>query len=245
MYHSIGNLDNNEVGAELYCVSIEKFREQMEYLSGRVPLQYIRVSPLRGQTLQIGKDSPCITFDDGLLDNYTSAYPILREFGLKAYFFILAGKLGMRRYMTWEQIKELSEAGMIIGSHGMTHRILTELSDRDLDYELKESKAILEKRLDRVIEYLSLPKGHYNQRVINKIKEAGYKAVFTSNPKDNDGFKFGRIPIKEKWNLGYFKQVVSGGLSLKDKMEELVKDSSKRILGARRYSRLREKLLEL
>ena len=185
-----------------------------------------------------------ITFDDGLLDNYTNAYPILKELGLKAYFFILASKIGTEGFMNWEQIKELKSAGMYIGSHGMTHRILTELNDADMEYELRKSKQLLEKNLACSSDYLSIPRGFYNQKVIAKAKEAGYKAIFTSNPKDNDGFTFGRIAVKGNWDTNYFIRVTKKGLSLKDKTKELLKNTSKKILGAKTYDTLRTTLLK-
>jgi len=245
MYHSIGNEGITEEGAQLYAVTLDNFRKQMEYIVGTVPLQGLRVSPLRGQTLQIGGDSPCvITFDDGLIDNYTNALPILKEFGLTAYFFILVGKIGTSGYMSWGQIKELLGAGMVVGSHGMTHRILTVLSGKELDYELRESKKILEDNLGCAVDYFSVPRGFCNKRILEKAKELGYKAIFTSNPKDSDGYKFGRIPVRGNWSLGYFIRVLNNGLSFRDKTEELIKKSSKRILGAGYYDKIRTKILK-
>lgn len=229
MYHSIGGQGNGEAGSGLYCVPAERFRGQMEYL--------VKVA-------RAGERQVAITFDDGLLDNYTNAYPILKEFGLKAYFFILVAKAGTEGYMGWEQIKELSGAGMTIGSHGMTHRILTELDGKDLEYELKDSKKILEDNLGKAIDFLSIPRGFCNKKVIDKAKGAGYKRVFTSNQKDNDGFRAGRIPVKGDWDLRYFISVLNNGLSIKDKAESIIIKSSKKVLGAKYYDRIRTKLLK-
>jgi len=250
MYHSIGNHDNNEVGAGLYCVSVEKFREQMEWVCAFV--RY-RVNALNATTRQRDNATTrqrdnartiLITFDDGLIDNYTNAYPILKEFGLKAYFFILVGKVGRDGYMNWEQIRQLRDAGMVIGSHGMTHRILTELNDAELDYELSESKKILEQKLGAGVEYLSIPRGFTNKNVIEKVKKVGYKAVFTSNPKDSDGYKRGRIPVKSNWSIEYFARVMKNGPSLKDRAGEWVKGLSKKMLGAKNYDRVRSAILK-
>lgn len=233
MYHSIGSQSNGEIGAELYCVSVENFRRQMEYIS--------RTSKLG--TGPFG-DSPLITFDDGDISDYRYAYPILKELGLKGYFFILVSKVGTTGYMGWQQIRKLKDAGMVIGSHGMSHRILTELEDKELTYELSESKKILEKNLEQTVDYFSIPRGFHSKKVINKAKEAGYKAVFTSNPKDTDEFKVGRIPVKGNWNLEHFITIVNNGLSFKDKTEELLKNSTKKILGTKNYDRLRTRILK-
>lgn len=229
MYHSIGVLDNGEIDSELYSVLENNFKEQMEHLSPKVTTNNVKAIIL--------------TFDDGDITNYKYAYPILKDKGFTAYFFIIVSKVGAGGYMNWEQIRELRDSGMIIGSHGMTHRILTELSDKEIDYELRQSKKVLEDNLNHPINYFSIPRGFYNQIIIKKAKEIGYKAVFTSNPKDNDGFKFGRITIKRNWDLGYFIKVVNNGYPLKDKIEEMMKSSSKRILGTKRYDKFRSWIL--
>lgn len=233
MYHSVGGLTCSEAGAKLYCVSLKNFKEQMRYIS-KIKEQ-TKSYELRVMSL--------ITFDDGLTDNYTNAFPVLKEYDLKAYFFIIVGKVDSDGYMNWEQIAQLRNAGMVIGSHGMTHRILTELNDKELDYELKESKMIIEDKLRQAIEYFSIPRGFCNCKIIDKLKKAGYTGVFTSNQKDNDGFRFGRIPVKAGWDLDYFIKALKGSFSLKDKAGELIKNSSKRILGAKNYDKIRGKIL--
>lgn len=249
MYHSVGGKRHAEIGAGLYCVAVENFREQMEYLAKntRVDGQWPIADSQNNKNHRpstIDYRPIVITFDDGLVDNYTNAYPILKELGLKAGFFVLVSKTGTPGFMDWGQVKELKKEGMSIGSHGMTHRILTELNDADLDYELRESKKVLEEKLACEIEHLSIPRGFCNQRVIAKAKETGYKAIFTSNLKDNDGFTFGRIAVKANWDINYFIRVTKSGLSLKDKTKELLKTTSKKILGAKNYNTLRTTLLK-
>jgi peptidoglycan/xylan/chitin deacetylase (PgdA/CDA1 family) len=237
MYHSVGTQGNSEVGAGLYCVTVERFREQMEYIKRNT----ILVTSHKSQVTNL---NVIVTFDDGLLDNYTNAYPILKELGLKAYFFIVVAKVGKKGYMNWKQIRELRNAGMTIGSHGMTHKVLIGLSNRALSYEIRESKKIMEEKLGDSIDYFSIPYGHYNAGTIEKIKQSGYKAVFTSNPKDNDGFKFGRIAVKGDWNLEYLNKVINNGYTMRDKSVELIKSSAKRILGVKNYDSIRAKILK-
>jgi len=226
MYHSVDGRMNEEVGADLYCVTKENFRKQIEYIS------------------KFTNSKNLITFDDGNITHFQYVYPLLKGLNLRAYFFIIVSKVGMRGYMNWEQIKELRDRGMIIGSHGMTHKILTELGDRALSYELKASKKFLEDNLGIPVDYFSIPRGFYNKKVISKAKESGYKAVFTSNPKDNDNFKFGRIAVMANWNLDKFIDVVNNGFSLKEKTGEFIKSYSKRLLGNKNYDRLRTMILK-
>lgn len=228
-YHSVGAKGNGEVGSELYSVSETNFKEQMEYLVDR-----------RLQTID---HRPILTFDDGDITNYRCAYPILKELKLSAYFFIIASKVGIRGYMNWEEIRSLRDSGMIIGSHGMNHKILTGLGEVKLDYELRASKKFLEDNLLQSIVFFSIPRGFYNEKVIDKAKEIGYKAVFTSNIKDSDGFRFGRIPVRADWDLKRFARIINNGYSVKDKAGELIKNSSKKVLGAKYYDIVRTKIL--
>ena len=228
-YHSIGPQNSNEPGADLYCVNEDIFKQHMRFLK----TQY-----------RIDNTNPMVTFDDGFNNNYTQAYPALVEFGLTAYFFVIAPKVGEPGYMTWQQINELKNAGMIIGSHGMTHKILTMLNDKDMDYEIKESKKILEDNLKSRIDTISIPRGFYNQAILDKIKKAGYAKVFTSDPRDTDGFKFGRISVKASWDMKRFARMLEEKYSFKEQAEEFMKTVSKKILGAGMYDKMRTTILK-
>ena len=172
------------------------------------------------------------------------AYPILKYLGLKAYFFIIVSKVGTKGYMDWEQIREIDRSGMMIGSHGMTHRILTGLKEKEIQYELRESKRILEEKLRHKIYYFSIPKGAYNKKVLAEASRAGYIAAFSSDPKNGHDFRIGRIPVKGSWDLEYFKKVLANGLPLKERAGALIKVTSKKILGVSSYEKIRAKILK-
>jgi peptidoglycan/xylan/chitin deacetylase (PgdA/CDA1 family) len=255
-YHSIGGDEVGEVGRGLYCVRENNFRAQMEHVADLNILRRMkdvgrgtnssfvhRPSERSERSSYVLRNTLVLTFDDGDTTNYTRAYPILKELGLKAYFFILVSKVGSPGFMNWGQIRELKDAGMIIGSHGMTHRILTTLNKKDLDYELRESKNILEENLGTAVNDISIPRGFYNEAVLNKIREAGYKTVFTSSLRDADEFKRGRISVKSDWDMDRFARALNNEYSLREKGVELVKSVSKRILGANTYDRVRSKIL--
>ena len=179
MYLSIGGKGTGEVGSELYSVPADMFRKQMELVA-----KYNKDKKPEEQVV--------VTFDDGLIDNYTAASPILREFGLKAYFFVIYGSVGTPGYMNWEQVIVLQEYGNTIGSHGMTHKFLNDLNEEDLLYELGSSRKLMRDWLKNEIENFSVPRGFVSKRVIEIAKRVGYKKVFTSNYRDNDGYCFGR-----------------------------------------------------
>lgn len=85
-----------------------------------------------------------ITFDDGWTSTFTLAFPALEEFGFRANVGVCPGILNYPAYMDLSQLQQLHEAGWSMVSHTMNHAGLTELSDMELDYELREAKEFLD-----------------------------------------------------------------------------------------------------
>ncbi len=80
--------------------------------------------------------------------------------------------------MTWDQLREMQHAGMEIGSHGVSHRILAKLLPAEMVAEVRESKQSLERELGVPADVISYPVGGpdaYDERVIAAAKEAGYR----------------------------------------------------------------------
>jgi len=83
----------------------------------------------------------CIVFDDGWLNQYTNALPILDEYGFKAAFNIITAYPDkVPEYMNWNQIKTLYSQGHTIGSHTVDHFILDGLDAASIEYQLSQSK---------------------------------------------------------------------------------------------------------
>lgn len=82
--------------------------------------------------------------------------------------------------MSREALRALAAEPLVtIGSHGVTHAILPECGDRDLDYELRDSKRFLEEIIGSPVNYVAYPRGDYDRRVIERTRTAGYTAGFT------------------------------------------------------------------
>ncbi len=118
-----------------------------------------------------------ITFDDGRYGQYKWALPLLQKYGMKATFFITTHWVGREDIMTWDEIRALDKAGMTIGSHTLEHPQLSKIDDIQLMDELVNSKKKIEEELGHPLEYLAYPGGDYNEHVIEKAKEAGYRAA--------------------------------------------------------------------
>ncbi len=117
-----------------------------------------------------------LTFDDGLESDYTIAYPLLKEKNFSATFFIIANITSdpdeiNRRFLKPYQIKELSEAGFEIGSHSLSHKMLTTLSNEEIEKELKESKDLLEKNYNMTVNSFAYPYGKYNKEIVKLAKK--------------------------------------------------------------------------
>ena len=139
------------------AIEPEDFDWQMKYL---VEHGYHTISPDELYDFLAGTgrlpDRPVlITFDDGYVDNYTTAYPILKKYNLKATIFVVTGFLGKRKgYLTWDQLREMEKNGITVESHTVTHAPLPQLSDERIREELVESKRQAEKELGHPIEFM-------------------------------------------------------------------------------------------
>jgi peptidoglycan/xylan/chitin deacetylase (PgdA/CDA1 family) len=122
-----------------------------------------------------------ITFDDGNISDVCIALPALGQRNLKARFFICAGRVGLNGYLDAAAIRELLQAGMSIGSHGMNHRDWRELDPAELNKEIIEANRILEGMCGCEITEASVPFGSYDRRILAKLKSAGYRTVYTSD----------------------------------------------------------------
>jgi peptidoglycan/xylan/chitin deacetylase (PgdA/CDA1 family) len=116
--------------------------------------------------------SVMVTVDDGYEDNYTEMFPILKKYGVKATIFVIAGKIGWDGYLTADQIKEMSDSGLVsIQSHTVWHQSLTSMSESNIRQELSDSISILEGITGRSVRALSYPAGSYNSYVMNIAKD--------------------------------------------------------------------------
>jgi peptidoglycan/xylan/chitin deacetylase (PgdA/CDA1 family) len=128
-----------------------------------------------------GRDDVRITFDDGNASDVAIALPALRSRGLRATFFVVAGRLDTPGFLRRADVASLAAAGMGVGCHGMRHRPWRELDDAELDEELVEAKAVLEEVVRRPLTEAACPFGSYDRRVLRGLRRSGYERVYTSD----------------------------------------------------------------
>lgn len=138
-----------------------------------------------------------ITFDDGFLDNFETALPLLVEYGFPAFVFVLPPLLDdggafewpeMRadlarhadtmRSVTWPMLERMKEGRFEVGSHTLTHPHLPDLGDEELREQLWQSRAEIVERLGSC-DTLAYPFGEWSPRVAAAAAECGYRFAFT------------------------------------------------------------------
>lgn len=179
MYHSISDNPGN-----LLCLSPQRFAEQMRHLrnAGYHALTFADL-----EAWEQGKPIPVkpvlITLDDGYRDNYTAAFPILKQEQLKATIFLTVGFLNGQNSLTEEMANEMTNSGLVqFGSHSLSHMDLTQLPSDRLRQEVADSKRELEAKFGEPVTAFCYPSGRYTQQVEEEVKQAGYRFAVTTRP---------------------------------------------------------------
>jgi peptidoglycan/xylan/chitin deacetylase (PgdA/CDA1 family) len=228
MYHSISPRSGPLV------VSPDSFSRQQEHLAREynvVSLDQVCQATSEGSLLP--PRSVLLTFDDGYRDNLEIAKPVLDNYGHPATIFVAADLIGLGalRYrsrtvsiLSWDELRDLSTS-FSVGSQGLTHRVLTKMLVLDAERELRESKRVLEERLDRPVVSFSYPKGSigdFNAVLEHRARDAGYWLIFTGLPGLNrpplNPYRMRRHHV-EDFGMDYFQALLDGSaalLALKD-----------------------------
>jgi peptidoglycan/xylan/chitin deacetylase (PgdA/CDA1 family) len=179
MYHYISTPtdENDKIRVDL-SVTPANFEAQMKYLTSE-GYHTIKLSDL-AEYLISGTRLPSkpivLTFDDGYLDNYQNALPILKKYNQVGTFFIITGFVdeGRTGYMNWDQIEELAIEGMEIGSHTMSHLDLRNRTRAFLNTEIVSSKLTIESRIGTPVKSFCYPSGKYDARTLDVVRAADY-----------------------------------------------------------------------
>ncbi|MGA7829828.1 MAG: polysaccharide deacetylase family protein [Terracidiphilus sp.] len=282
-YHRIGDPGGDLFDPGVFSATADQFDEQISYLKTRVSLITLEeaMSWIAGaDTEKARRSCVLITFDDGYLDNYEIAYPILKSHGAQGVFFLATGMVGschipwwdqiaysvktaqkrrfslsypavlavdldqfgveaslqailklykraentdtarfmqelaaetegavppttLRRFLNWEEAREMAAGGMAIGSHTHSHHLLSQLPPEQQCEELSRSRAILREELGANVSALAYPVGgrtSFTNQTKQMAREAGYRAAFsfyggTNLPGKIDPFDVRRIGI--------------------------------------------------
>jgi peptidoglycan/xylan/chitin deacetylase (PgdA/CDA1 family) len=215
----------------------------MEYLHEN-GYQTLSLNQVIDAKVSLNHKTVALTFDDGFANNYTNAFPILKKFELTATIFVVTNFVGNHNYMDWNQLREMNKEGISIQSHTASHMPLSVLKTNEIMYELDSSKKEIEDHLGSAVNFLSVPHGMINHKVIDTARAVGYKAICTSEP----GFThlpgkpsiLKRVNISDRYEIVAFKKIIQANYTaiLSVLFSKTVKNLTKKLLGYNNYRKL-------
>lgn len=184
-YHRLGAAAAGDPGVEVYTVPLEQFTTHLDAIDAAgcrvLPFDELADAWVAGRSLPAR--SVAITFDDGNASDVLHALPELARRRMRAAFFVTPAWIETPGFLSWAEVRELLSAGMTVGAHGLDHAPLAGLNDDGLRRQLRESRRLLEARLDRPVTFLALPGGAGGLRELRLAREEGYRVVASSVPR--------------------------------------------------------------
>jgi peptidoglycan/xylan/chitin deacetylase (PgdA/CDA1 family) len=192
-YHNIGHAPPASRYKLLY-VSPDRFERQLWTLQ-RLGLRGVSMTEgLRRLHRNTRDNSVALTFDDGYLDTFTQALPILRRFGFTATCYLVSDSVGT--YNSWdaqflqetkplmarEHVQQWLAAGMEIGSHSCSHPKLQDLDEASAQREIVASRAALQAAFGREIRHFCYPFGRVTAELAELVRRAGYHSAVSLLP---------------------------------------------------------------
>lgn len=213
--HGIGPtsraLDPGEDGT---WVSVEQFEQVLDAVAGR--------------------DDVRIMFDDGNASDVQIGLPRLVERGLKAQFFVLAGEFGKPGRVDTDGVRQLLDAGMAVGSHGWAHRDWRRISDEQAQEEFAGANRVIGELTGEVVTEVAVPFGSYDRIVLNRLRKAGIRRVYTSDGGRAQPGQWlqARNSIRHDLDAGWIEQVLDGRSSPHAVARRFAARNVKRLRGA-------------
>ncbi|HEY0429310.1 MAG TPA: polysaccharide deacetylase family protein [Pyrinomonadaceae bacterium] len=211
IYHKI-DVPDRDIRIRGAFTAPKRFERQLAYLK-KLGFVFYTASELIEHYLNYGNFPPksvALTLDDGWKDNYTNAFPILKDFGVKATIFLVPSCIGQvsdtvvgrgekpRAHLSREDILEMSRHGIEFGSHTVNHKLLHQIPAEEVKYEVEESKKQIEELVQKPCKTFCYPAGFFNETAKKAVENAGYIAAFSTVYDDTaplDLFALNRIEI--------------------------------------------------
>jgi peptidoglycan/xylan/chitin deacetylase (PgdA/CDA1 family) len=201
---------------DAYTINIKDFEEQMAYLKDN-DYRVISVTQLLDciENNFFPEKPVVITIDDGFKSVYHLAFPVLKKYQFPATLYLYTDFIANGPHqLSWEEIREMIDSGMEIGSHSLSHCNLINMKQnespmgylRRIEKEVNLSKAILERNTGCTVQSFAYPYGVYSNQIVMLAKQAGYQALLNVNSMNNS------IPINP-YSLN--RQIIPAGFSIK------------------------------
>ena len=176
LYHMVND------GGSSYAINPKNFDEQMKYLKeqGYETISLLEYAKARKGKVALPEKPIVISFDDGYLDNYTVAMPIMEKYNFKGTVFVVGNDIGKKGYLSYDDIRNLQKHNFELASHTSNHLPLAKLSAEEKKHEIEISKLFLDWKTDKTIFFLAYPNGSYDQECLDILKQTNYLGACTT-----------------------------------------------------------------
>lgn len=220
MYHYVSVPPANADKYRLdLSVTPAAFEAQLKYLKDNgfttISLQDLHDYLSKGKPLPAKPIA--LTFDDGHLDAYANAFPLLKKYGMTGTFFVVTDFINYKdpEYVTWEMVKAMSRAGMSIESHSRTHKDMRNRGNAFLVWEILGPIEQITAFTGKRPYFFCYPGGQYDQAVINVLRSAGTLAAVTTHPGSTytlaNAMTWPRLRVRNTTTIAQFASLVEIG----------------------------------
>lgn len=214
LYHRIGP-SVSQPGSMGLSISSGCFERQLRFLKERRFRIVDLDTALAMRSGRIPPERRCvsITFDDGYLDTYTEAFPLLLRYNAAATVFIVPGLMGKMstwktrnpsRLLDWPQAREMMRHGIRFANHTYTHPNLTRLDEARVRDEIGDAHKRIEDSLGTPTTMLSYPYGAFTRDLMKIIESMGYTHALAAHRSENSDFCVERFAVYTKDSLFRF-----------------------------------------
>ena len=184
IYHHVAS-DTPRVSS----VSADELRGHLQYFKDN-NFQVIGLDLLIKQLREgtaVADNAVVITFDDSYENNFTTAHPILQEFGYPYTIFISPGSIdkGDGPLLNWQQVKQMSDDGVLVANHAMWHEHMAKPASDETEQQwltrMKQSILAAEDKIEQVTgqrhQWLAYPYGEYSAALEQLVSQMGFIGI--------------------------------------------------------------------
>lgn len=231
IYHKVGIQNGDQME-----VTLPNFRRQMEWL--HTERQVVGLDWALQHWEQPGSDQLVVlTFDDGYRDLYTSAFPVLEEYGMPFLLYLSPGLLTdqaarttspRHESLSWPEIERMLESGLLtVGAHTYRHPDLRMLDRSEIEADLEKCDKAISERLGETPVHFAYPYGFWAETAHNVVRARYSTAVLGGSPRPKarpDRYKMHRYPVQLSDQFMFFRARVKRGLRLEEQIRRGIKD---------------------